>query len=256
MAWSPTCFPRGAPWPALERWLAGLWEPPPREPSLRLLPLGMHSYPCKELAARAGEGQVSEGFPGSFTRLSPCEPVLSTCGTRYSHLGQGRGCLRGGSHGRLSRALGAQEGRLSPRGARAAALPPPVLPEEACVHRAGGPLGVVSGGPGVQAGSRKGRGTRDQIANIRWITGKAREFQENIYFCFTDYTEGFDCVDHNKLWKILRDGNTRPPDLPLEIKKQQLELDMEQRAGSKLGKEYIKTVYCHPAYLTYIQSTS
>ena len=180
---------------------------------------------------------MSEGFPGSFTRPSPGEPVLSTCGTRYSHLGRGRGCLRGGSHGRLSRALGAQEGRLSPRGARAAALPPPVLPEEACVRRAGGPLGVVSGGPGVQAGSRKGRGTRDQIANIRWITGKAREFQENIYFCFTDYTEGFDCVDHNKLWKILRDGNTRPPDLPLEIKKQQLELDMEQRAGSKLGKE-------------------
>ena len=71
--------------------------------------------------------------------------------------------------------------------------------------------------PDVQAGFRKGRGTRDQIANIRWIIEKAREFQKNIYFCFTDYAKAFDCVDHNKLWKILkRDGNTRPPDLPLE----------------------------------------
>ena len=68
----------------------------------------------------------------------------------------------------------------------------------------------------LQAGFRKGRGTRDQIANIRWIIEKAREFQKNIYFCFIDYTKAFDCVDHNKLWKILRDGNTRPPDLPLE----------------------------------------
>ena len=68
--------------------------------------------------------------------------------------------------------------------------------------------------PDVQAGFRKGRGTRDQIANIWWIMEKAREFQKNIYFCFIDYA--FDCVDHNKLWKILRDGNTRPPDLPLE----------------------------------------
>ena len=66
--------------------------------------------------------------------------------------------------------------------------------------------------PDVQAGFRKGRGTRDQIANIHWITGKAREFQKNIYFCFTDYTKAFDCVDHNKLWKILKkNGNTRPP---------------------------------------------
>ena len=180
-------------------------------------------------------------------------------GARPSHRGRGRRCLRGGSRGRLSRALGAQEGRLSPRGARAVAIPPPVgsvLPEESCVRRAGGLPGVVSGGPRVQAGFRKGRGTRDQIANIRCITGKAREFQENIYFCFTDYTEAFDCVDHSKPWKILRDGNTRPPDPPLEIKKQQLELDMEQRTGSKSGKEYIKAVYCHPAYLTYMQSTS
>ena len=59
--------------------------------------------------------------------------------------------------------------------------------------------------PDVQAGFRKGRGTRDQIANIRWIIKKAKEFQKNIYFCFIDYTKAFDCVDHNKLWKILKE---------------------------------------------------
>ena len=59
--------------------------------------------------------------------------------------------------------------------------------------------------PDVQAGFRKGRGTRDQIANIRWIMEKAREFQKNIYFCFVDYVNDFDCVDHNKLWKILQE---------------------------------------------------
>ena len=70
--------------------------------------------------------------------------------------------------------------------------------------------------PDDQAAFRKGRGRRDQIANICWIMEKAREFQKNIYFCFIDYAKAFDCVDHNQLWKILRDGNTRPPDLPLE----------------------------------------
>ena len=70
--------------------------------------------------------------------------------------------------------------------------------------------------PDVQAGFRKGRGTRDQIANIRWIIEKAREFQKNIYFCFIDYAKAFDCVDHDKLENSERDGNTRPPDLPLE----------------------------------------
>ena len=59
--------------------------------------------------------------------------------------------------------------------------------------------------PGVQAGFRKGKGTRDRIANIRWIIEKAREFQKNIYFCFIDYTKAFDCVDHDKLWKILKE---------------------------------------------------
>ena len=70
--------------------------------------------------------------------------------------------------------------------------------------------------PNVQAGFRKGRGTRDQIANIGWIIEKAREFQKNIYFCFIDCAKTFDCVDHNKLWKILKDGNNRPSDLSLE----------------------------------------
>ena len=70
--------------------------------------------------------------------------------------------------------------------------------------------------PDVQAGFRKGRGTRDQIANIQYIIKKAREFQKNIYFCFIDYAKAFDCVDHNKLENSERDGNTRPPDLPLE----------------------------------------
>ena len=70
--------------------------------------------------------------------------------------------------------------------------------------------------PDAQAGFRKGRGTRDQIANICWIMEKARGFQKNIYFCFIDYAKAFDCVDHDKLENSSRDGNTRPLDLPLE----------------------------------------
>ena len=70
--------------------------------------------------------------------------------------------------------------------------------------------------PDVQTGFTKGRGARDQIVNIHWIMEKAREFQENIYFCFIDYAKAFDCVDYNKLENSERDGNTRPPDLPLE----------------------------------------
>ena len=69
--------------------------------------------------------------------------------------------------------------------------------------------------PDVQAGFRKGKGTRDQIANIHWIIEKTKELQKNIYFCFFDYTKAFDCVDHNKLWKILK-GDTRPSYLPPE----------------------------------------
>ena len=69
--------------------------------------------------------------------------------------------------------------------------------------------------PDVQARFRKGRGTRNQIANIRWIMEKAREFQKNMYFCYIDYAKALDCVDHNKLWKILQEMNIRPPYLPL-----------------------------------------
>ena len=90
----------------------------------------------------------------------------------------------------------------------------------------------------VQAGFRKGRRTRDQIANISWIIEKAREFQKNIYFCFIDYAKSFDCVDHNKLWKILKEMGI--PDhlicllrICMQVRKQQLELDMEQQTGSK-----------------------
>ena len=70
--------------------------------------------------------------------------------------------------------------------------------------------------PDVQAGFRKDRGARDQITNIRWIIKKARALQKNIYYCFIDYVKAFDCVDHNKLENSERDGDTRPPDLPLE----------------------------------------
>ena len=68
----------------------------------------------------------------------------------------------------------------------------------------------------VQVGFRKGRGTRDQIANIRWIIEKAKEFQKNIYFCFIDYSKSFDCVEQQTVENSSRDGNTRPPDLPPE----------------------------------------
>ena len=114
--------------------------------------------------------------------------------------------------------------------------------------------------PDVQSGFRKGRGTRDQIANIHWIK-KAREFQKNIYFCFIDYAKAVDCVDHNKLWNILQEIGI--PDLwpasweiCMQIRKQELELDMEQQTGSKWGKENVKAVYCHPTYLTSTQNAS
>ena len=115
--------------------------------------------------------------------------------------------------------------------------------------------------PDVQAGFRKSRRTRNQIANIHWIIEKIREFQKNIYFCFIDYAKVFDFVDHNKLQKILKemkipDHLTALWETCMQVKKQQLELATEQWTGSKLRKEYVKAVYCHPAYLTYIQSTS
>ena len=97
----------------------------------------------------------------------------------------------------------------------------------------------------VQAGFRKGRGTRDQIASILWIIEKAREFQKNIYFSFIDYAKAFDYVDHNKLWKFFKrwEYQTTLPaswETCMQVKNDQLELDMEQQTGSKLGKEYIK----------------
>ena len=92
--------------------------------------------------------------------------------------------------------------------------------------------------PDVQTGLRKGRGTRGQIANIGWIMEKAREFQKNIYFCLIDYTKDFDCVDHNKLWQILKEMGI--PDHLICLlrnlyagRKQQFKLDMEQQTGSK-----------------------
>ena len=88
---------------------------------------------------------------------------------------------------------------------------------------------------------------------------KARELQKN--FCFTDYAKAFDCVDHNKLWQFLKRRDYQPTspaswEICVQVKKQQLELDMEQQTDSKLGKEYNKVVYCHSAYLTYMQSIS
>ena len=116
--------------------------------------------------------------------------------------------------------------------------------------------------PDFQAGFRKGRGIRDQIANICWIIekGKAREFQKNIYFFFVDFAKTFDCVDHNKLWKILKEMGILDH---LTCLLRNLYVGQEtairtrhETTGSKLGKEYDKAVYCHPAHLTSMQSTS
>ena len=114
--------------------------------------------------------------------------------------------------------------------------------------------------PDIQAGFRKGRGTRDQIANIHWIMEKAREFQKNIYFCFIDYAKAFDCVHHNKLWKILKEMGV-PDHLTCLLRK--LYADQETAVRTAHGTtdwfqtgKGVKAVYCHPAYLTYMQSTS
>ena len=114
--------------------------------------------------------------------------------------------------------------------------------------------------PDVQAGFWRGRGTRDQIANINGIMEKVREFLKKIYFCVIDYAKAFDCVDHNKLWKIFQEmgmwDHLTCLLKDLYANQEARELDMEQQTGSKLRKEYVKAVYCHPAYLTYMQSTS
>ena len=101
--------------------------------------------------------------------------------------------------------------------------------------------------PDVQAGFRKGRGTRDQIANIHWIIEKSKRVPEKQ--CFVDYAKAFGSMDHDKLWKVLQEMGPDHLTCHLKnlyaVKKQQLELDMEQQTGSKSGKEYIKAVYCH-----------
>ena len=111
----------------------------------------------------------------------------------------------------------------------------------------------------VQAGLRKGRGTINHIANIRWIIGKAKEFQKNIYFCFIDHVKAFDFTTNSgKFLKRWEYQTTLPASWEtfMQVEKQQSELDIEKWTGLKLGKEYIKPVYCHLAYLIYMQSTS
>ena len=113
--------------------------------------------------------------------------------------------------------------------------------------------------PDVQAALRKGRGTRDQIANKHWIIEKARKFQKNI--CFIGYAKAFYCVDHNKLWKILKEMEI-PDHLTYLLRNLCASQEATVRTGHgttdgfKLGKEYVKAVYCHPAYLISMQSTS
>ena len=104
--------------------------------------------------------------------------------------------------------------------------------------------------PNVQVGFRKGRGTKDQIANTQWIIEKASEFQNTVYFCFINCAKAFDYVDHKKLGKFLKRGEyqvTLPAswETCMQLKKQQLGLDMEQWTGSKLGTEYVEALFCH-----------
>ena len=109
--------------------------------------------------------------------------------------------------------------------------------------------------------TRKGRGTRDQIANIRWIMEKAREFQKNIYFCLIDYAKAFNCVDHNKLWKILQEMGI-PDHLTCLLRNLYAGQEATVRTGHgttdwlQIGKQCVKAVYCHPTYVTSMQSTS
>ena len=115
--------------------------------------------------------------------------------------------------------------------------------------------------PDVQAGFRKGKGMRDQTANIHWIMEKAREFQKNIYFCFIDYAKASDCVDHNKLWKILKEMGI-PYHLTCLLRNLYAGQETTVRTGHgttdwfQIGKGVCQAVYCHPAYLTSMQSTS
>ena len=114
--------------------------------------------------------------------------------------------------------------------------------------------------PDIQAVFRKGRGTRDQIANIRWIMKKAREFQKNIYFCFIDYAKAFDYVHHNKLWKILKEMGI-PDHLACLLRTLYAGQEAKVRTGHgttdwfQIGKGIHQGCICHPAYLTYMPST-
>ena len=115
--------------------------------------------------------------------------------------------------------------------------------------------------PNVQAGFRKGRGTRDQIANICWIIEKAREFQKNIYYALLTVPKPlivWITINRGKFWKRWEYKTTWPAfwETYMQVRKQQLELDMEKQTDSKSGKKYLKAVYCHCDYLTYMQSTS
>ena len=115
--------------------------------------------------------------------------------------------------------------------------------------------------PDVQLGFRKGRGTRDQMANICWIIEKSREFQKNIYFCSMDYNKAFDCVDHKRLWKILQEMEI-PANLTCLLRNLHTGKEATVRTGHgttkwfQIGKGVLKAVYCHPDYLTYMQSAS
>ena len=115
--------------------------------------------------------------------------------------------------------------------------------------------------PVVQAGFRKGRGTRNEIANIRWIIEKGREFQKNMYLCLMAMPKPMtvwirtNCGKFLKRWKC-HTTLLASWEICMQVKKQQLEPDKEQWTGSKLGKEYVKAVYCHLACLTYMQNTS
>ena len=114
--------------------------------------------------------------------------------------------------------------------------------------------------PDVHAGFRKGRGTRDQIANIHWIIEKAREFEKNTYFCLIEPKPLTVWITTNcgKFWKRWEYQTTLPAswEICMQVRKQQLEPDMEQQTGSKLGKEWVNALYFHPAYSIYMQSTS
>jgi len=115
--------------------------------------------------------------------------------------------------------------------------------------------------PDVQAGFRKGRGTRNEIATIHWIIEKAREFQKNIYYYFIDCAKAFDCVDHNKLWKILKEMGI-PDHLTCLLRNLYAGQEATVRTGHgttdwfQMGKGVCQGCYCHPAYLTSMQSTS